>query len=145
WEKLCWNATFNPLSVILDHPISLVLDSPPLLEVVRRGIAEVMDVAAVEGIDLDPNTISETISASSQFRDYYTSMYEDYKKGKPTEIEHLNGDIVRRGKKGNVSTPTHQMLYALVKGLELKQSFMPPDERRGGSDRRTGTANKQED
>ncbi|HEY5600055.1 MAG TPA: ketopantoate reductase family protein, partial [Candidatus Manganitrophaceae bacterium] len=29
WEKLCWNATFNPLSVILDHPISLVLGSPP--------------------------------------------------------------------------------------------------------------------
>ncbi len=123
WEKLCWNATFNPLSVILDSPISLILDSPALLEIVRRGISEVVAVAAKEGIDLDPNVVEETISVSDQLKDYHTSMYEDYKNGRPTEIDHLNGDLVHRGEKWGVATPTHQMLYALVKGLELKREM----------------------
>ena len=123
WEKLCWNATFNPLSVILDHPISLVLESPPLLDVVREGIAEIIRVASAEGIEIKPALIEETISVSQQFREYHTSMYEDYRNGKPTEIEHLNGDLVRRGEKAGVPTPTHRVLYALVKGLEKKRSL----------------------
>ena len=121
WEKLCWNATFNPLSVVLDHPISMVLESPPLLDVVREGISEIIRVAAAEGIEIKPGMIEETISVSHQFREFHTSMYEDFKNGKPTEIEHLNGDLLRRGKKAGVPTPTHQVLYALVKGLEVKR------------------------
>ncbi len=123
WEKLCWNATFNPLSVILDSPVSLVLHSPALLEIVRQGILEVVAVAEREGIDLDPNMVKETISVSDQFKDFHTSMYEDYKNGRPTEIDHLNGDLVRRGEKWGVVTPIHRMLYALVKGLELKREM----------------------
>ncbi|TAK08813.1 MAG: 2-dehydropantoate 2-reductase [Candidatus Manganitrophaceae bacterium] len=121
WEKLCWNATFNPLSVILDHPISLILDSAPLLEIVRQGISEVIAVAAAEGIELKANIIDETITGSNQFRDYHTSMYEDFKSGKPTEIEHLNGDLVRRGERRSIPVPTHRCLYGLVKGLEIKR------------------------
>lgn len=121
WEKLCWNATFNPLSVILEHPISLILETPSLLQVVRDGISEVIAVAEAEGIRLKPNVIEETIAASDQFKEYYTSMYEDYEGGRPTEIEHLNGDLVRRANRRGIAAPIHQTLYALVKGLELKR------------------------
>lgn len=123
WEKLCWNATFNPLSVILDHPISLILDSEPLLEIVRQGISEIIAVAATEGIALKPNMIEETITTSDQLREYHTSMYEDFKNGKPTEIEHLNGDLIRRGEKKGIPVPTHRTLYGLVKGLEIKRTL----------------------
>ncbi|MBI3803460.1 MAG: ketopantoate reductase family protein [Nitrospirae bacterium] len=122
WEKLCWNATFNPLSVILDHPISLILDSPPLLEIVRQAIAEIIAVAASEGIALKEKTIDETITVSSQFREYHTSMYEDFKGGKPTEIDHLNGDLIRRGERRGIPVATHRTLYGLVKGLEQKRA-----------------------
>jgi len=119
WTKLCWNATFNPLSVILHHPISLILGSSVLLEIVREGIREVMAVARAEGVVLNDNVIEETISTSEQFKDYYTSMYEDYCSGKQTEIEHLNGDIIRRGERGGIPVPVNKMLYALMKGLEM--------------------------
>lgn len=145
WEKLCWNATFNPLSVILSEPISLILDSPPLLEIVRRGISEVMEVAAAEGVSLNPDTITETISASNQFRRYYTSMYEDYRIGKQTEIEYLNGDVIFRGKKVNVPTPTHQMLYALVKGLVTKQSLRSPGVPQAGSNGESASVHEEAD
>ncbi len=121
WEKLCWNATFNPLSVILDHPISLVLQSESLLEIVRQAIREIIAVAAAEGISIHSNIIENTLSVSHPLGEYYTSMYEDYKNGKPTEIEQLNGEIIRRGGKFGIPVPNNRILYALVKGLELKR------------------------
>ncbi len=123
WEKLCWNATFNPLSAILGHPISLILHSDNLLQMVRRGIEEVIAVAACEGRILAPTITEDTITTSYPLQNCYTSMYEDYKNGKPTEIEHINGDIIRRGRNGRVPTPTHDMLYALMKGLEKKRGL----------------------
>jgi len=120
WEKLCWNATFNPLSVILGHPIRLILETPSLLEVVRHGIAEVVAVAAAEGYPLNPNIIENTISASFDLGDFYTSMYEDFKHGKPSEIEYLNGEVLRRGRKRGIKTPIQHMLYGLVKALEKR-------------------------
>jgi len=121
WEKLCWNATFNPLSVILDRPISFVLDSPKWLEVVRRGIEEVAAIAAAEGVPLDADTAEQTIRTSESFRDFHTSMYEDFHNGRPTEIDALNGDLIRRGQKHGIPTPTHDRLYAEVVALDAKR------------------------
>ncbi len=121
WEKLCWNATFNPLSVILDHPVSLILDSEALLTIVREGIREIIRVAAAEGMILSEKVVETTISVTAALRDYYTSMYEDYHHGTQTEIEYLNGEVIRRGKKHGIPTPTHNMLYRLIKGLEMKR------------------------
>jgi len=122
WEKLCWNATFNPLSVILKHPLSFILRSEHLLEIVREGITEIIAIASAEGFTLDPEIIEKTISVTHSLKDYYTSMYEDYKNKKPTEIEHINGDIIRRGEKYGIATPINKTLYSLVKGIEYKQS-----------------------
>ncbi|MFQ5597626.1 MAG: ketopantoate reductase family protein [Nitrospiria bacterium] len=132
WEKLCWNATFNPLSVILDHPVSLVLDVPPLLEIVKEGVREVTAVAAAEGISLNPKIVDQTLSVTVPIRDYYTSMYEDYQNGKRTEIEYLNGELIRRGEKHGVPTPTIRMLYRFIKGLEKKREIRLQDLRRIG-------------
>jgi len=120
WEKLCWNATFNPLSVILDHPVSLVLQHSALSALVQKAIAEIIAVAASEGIVLNPELADQTIKVSHDLKDFYTSMYEDYRRGKETEIEYLNGDLIRRGKKYGVPTPVNEVLYTLVKGLEMK-------------------------
>ena len=131
WEKLCWNSTFNPLSVILDQPLSLILQSDDLSDIVRQAIREIISVAAKEGVTLHPDIIEDTISVTHALKDHYTSMYEDYKNGNPTEIEHLNGDIVRRGEKHGIPTPVHKTLYSLIKGMELKRKHLV--ERGGGS------------
>src|SRR5579863_2124657 len=115
WEKLCWNATFNPLSVILNDRVRVVLESEELLEVVRGGGREIVSVVASMGVKLSDRVVEETISVSEQFRDFYTSMYEDFIAGKETEIEYLNGYIVRQGKAKGIATPFNYTLYALVK------------------------------
>jgi 2-dehydropantoate 2-reductase len=131
WEKLCWNATFNPLSVILDHPLSLILKSEDLLEIVRQGIREIIAVAKMENIFIHSDIIEDTISATFALQDHHTSMYEDYKNGNKTEIEYLSGEIVKRGEKWGIPTPIQKMLYSLVKGLELRRNH--PTEKGGGS------------
>jgi 2-dehydropantoate 2-reductase len=131
WEKLCWNATFNPLSVILDQPLSLILKSNDLSGIVRQAIREIIAVAEKEQITLHEDIIEDTIAVTHALQDHYTSMYEDYKNGNQTEIEHLNGDIVRRGEKHGIKTPVHKTLYSLIKGLELKRQCLV--ERGGGS------------
>jgi 2-dehydropantoate 2-reductase len=122
WEKLCWNATFNPLSVILDSSIGLILDIPQLSDIVRQAISEVVAIAVAEGVSLRPQVAQETLSVSNAFRDFHTSMYEDYKNGKPTEIESLVGHAVRLGARHAIATPTLQTLYGLVVGLEQKRA-----------------------
>lgn len=121
WEKLCWNATFNPLSVLLNCPLSFILKSDDLLEIVRETMSEIISVAAAERFSLHPDIIEKTIAVTYALENYYTSMYEDYKKGRFTEIEHLNGDVIRRGKKHGIPTPTNRVLYSLIKGLEAKR------------------------
>jgi 2-dehydropantoate 2-reductase len=133
WEKLCWNATFNPLSVILDHSIGLILEVPPLSEIVRQAVSEIVAVAAAEGVSLRPGIEEETLVGSDTFRDFHTSMYEDYKNGKPTEIESLVGHVIRLGTRHAIATPTLQTLYGLVVGLEQKRAggFSPRHVARG--------------
>jgi|SRR6202162_3528013 len=117
WEKLCWNATFNPLSVLMDGPVSLILDSPEALDAVRFAIEEVRTVALKEGITLSPKIGAETIEASAGLKEYHTSMYEDWKSVKPTENDYLNGAVCRMGKRHGVSTPVNFLLYQGVAAL----------------------------
>jgi 2-dehydropantoate 2-reductase len=52
----------------------------------------------------------------------YSSTAQDLARGKPTEIDHLNGFVVRRGEALGVATPANRALHALVKLLEKKGS-----------------------
>jgi 2-dehydropantoate 2-reductase len=51
-----------------------------------------------------------------------SSTAQDLARGKPTEIDHLNGLIVRRGQALGVATPANQVLWALVKLLEAQKT-----------------------
>jgi 2-dehydropantoate 2-reductase len=50
----------------------------------------------------------------------FSSTAQDLARGKPTEIDHLNGYVVRQGEKLGVPTPANRALHALVKLLESK-------------------------
>ncbi len=117
WEKLCWNATFNPLSVIFDDLVRRILDSPEALDVVREAIGEIRRVAAGLGIVLAENIEEETIRVTDSLKDYHTSMYEDYKAGRKTENDFFNGAVCRAGRGLGIKTPVNRTLYALVKTI----------------------------
>src|SRR3989304_6267577 len=90
WEKLCWNSVFNPLSVILNGPLDNIID------------AGLMD---------------EQINVTQKLRGYHTSMYEDFSKGKPTEIDYFNGYVCREGVRRNGATLVNYTVTSLVKAI----------------------------
>src|SRR5581483_11427595 len=97
WEKMCWNCVFNPLTVLIDDRISRALDHPELLGTIHAIVGEVAAVAAGMKVALPADIAEKTVRVSQEMRDIHTSMYDDWKAGRPTEIDSLNGYIVRQG------------------------------------------------
>src|SRR3989337_2262366 len=117
WEKLCWNAVFNPVSVILNGPLDHILDSGDALDVAFRIFEEIRAVAEKKGIVIDAGIMDEQINVTQKLRGYHTSMYEDFPQGKPTEIDYFNGYVCREGAKHNVPTPVNCMVTSLIKAI----------------------------
>lgn len=117
WQKLCWNAVFNPLSVILNGPIDLVLDSKDALSVAYKIAGEIGSLSEKKGVVLPEGLMDEHIAVTQKLRGFNTSMYEDFIKGKPTEIDYFNGYICREGDRYNVHVPANCTITALVKAI----------------------------
>ncbi|MEK6538693.1 MAG: ketopantoate reductase family protein, partial [Nitrospirota bacterium] len=117
WEKLCWNSVFNPLSVILNGPLDNILDSKDALDVAYKIFEEIRLLAEKKGISIDSGLMDEQINVTQKLRGYHTSMYEDFSKGKPTEIDYFNGYVCREGVRSNVATPVNYTVTSLVKAI----------------------------
>ena len=118
WEKMCWNCVFNPLTVVLNDSVAKALDAPELQPVMATIVREVAAVAmAAHRVPLEGDMPEKVVKWSQELRDIHTSMYDDWKAGRPTEIDELNGYIVKRGQEFGVPTPMNEMLTALIKGM----------------------------
>jgi len=115
WEKMCWNCVFNPLTVVLNDRIAKALDHPDMSRVIASIVEEVCAVATGAHVPLEGNMAEKVVQWSQEIRDIHTSMYDDWKAGRTTEIDDLNGYIVRMGKEFGIPTPVNEALTALVK------------------------------
>jgi len=68
-----------------------------------------------------PDTLAMTYRIAEAMPAQFSSTAQDLARGKPTEIDHLNGYVVRRGEALGVPTPANRVLHALVKLLEAKR------------------------
>jgi 2-dehydropantoate 2-reductase len=114
---MCWNVVFNPLTVLIDDRISKALSHPELRGMIERIVEETVAVARAEGIELGTDMSRKIIQWSEEIRDIHTSMYDDWKAGRPTEIEYLNGYVISRGRVLRVPTPVNETVYALIKAI----------------------------
>ena len=90
-------------------------------EVMRDVVDEVMAVAAAEGVRLpgDPHAAAAQLVKTMPAQ--FSSTAQDLARNKRTEIDYLNGLVVRRGSALGIPTPVNRTLWALVKLLEDKQ------------------------
>lgn len=112
WKKLVFNCVINGLGTILGVANN-ELGDPRLDEIKIALVGECVRVGDKEGIKLGNNLldqINEFIKSSTNVN----STLQDIRKNKTTEIEFLNGAIVRLGKKHGITTPINQMIYDLV-------------------------------
>lgn len=125
WEKMCWNCVFNPLTVLINDRVAKALDHPELLRVIHQIVQEVMAVSASVKVPLAPDMADRVVTWTQELRDIHTSMYDDWKAGRPTEIDYLNGYVVQQGRALGIPTPVNEALTAMIKVMTTKDCRGP--------------------
>ena len=119
WVKLLMNCAYNAISALGRSQYKRMAASPDVLEVMRSAVREVLAVAAAAGVTMPAGDLVEAACAlAGSMPEATSSTAQDLARGRPTETDHLNGYIFRRGQALGVPTPVNQTLHALVKLLE---------------------------
>jgi len=121
WEKMCWNCVFNPVTVLIDDYVAKALDHPEMVGVIRQIVGEVSAISAAMKVPLPPDMPERVVKATQEIRDIHTSMYDDWKAGRRTEIDSLNGFIVQKGRALGIPTPVNEALTAMIKTMTEKE------------------------
>jgi 2-dehydropantoate 2-reductase len=121
WEKMCWNCVFNPITVLIDDRVAKALDHPEMTGVIRQIVGECAAISAALKVPLPLDMPERVVQASQEIRDIHTSMYDDWKAGRRTEIDSLNGFIVEQGRKLGIPTPVNEALTAMIKTITEKE------------------------
>jgi len=88
-----------------------------------RDVAqEAVAVAEADGVRMLPDMLERVYGIAKAMPTQYSSTAQDLARRKPTEIDHLNGYVVRRGEALGVATPANRALWALVKLVEARTS-----------------------
>jgi 2-dehydropantoate 2-reductase len=122
WAKLVANCAYNALSAITQLPYGRMIEGAGVRDVMRDVIEETLAVARASGIAMAPDVTERTYRIAAGMPTQYSSTAQDLARGKPTEIDHLNGFVVRRGEALGVPTPANRALHALVKLIESKRA-----------------------
>jgi len=120
WTKLIINCAYNGLSAIAQLPYGELIRQPHALETMRSLFDECIAVARADGITLADNLWQSLLDISVNMARQRSSTAQDLARGKKSEIDHLNGYVVRRGKELGVPAPVNRALLCAVQLLELK-------------------------
>jgi 2-dehydropantoate 2-reductase len=120
WRKLIFNAATNPIGALTGLSHGRVCEDPALRALVTALVDEGKAVAAAQGIELDedPEELIDYAARPEVAYDHKASMLQDVEARRETEIDFLNGGVVRFGREHGVPTPLNEAVTALIKGLE---------------------------
>lgn len=118
WAKLILNCAYNAVSAITQLPYGKTVAGDGVRDVMRDVVAECMDVARAEGVQLPATVIAAVDRLADSMPAQLSSTAQDLARGNRTEIDYLNGLIVRRGEALGIATPANRVLWALVKLME---------------------------
>ena len=128
WGKVLYNCALNGLSTLLEVPYGKLLERDSTRRLMRGIIEEAYRVAGAAGVRLEPATaaayaellVSRLIPDTAA---HHPSMLQDLQRGRFTEIDSLNGALVRLGKEAGVDTPVNELVTRLV---HMKERLVLP-------------------
>lgn len=118
WLKLVLNSAYNAISAIAQQPYGETVRGPGVWDVMRDVVDECLAVARAEGVQVPGDAHAAARKLVESMPAQYSSTAQDLARGKPTEIDYLNGYVVRRGDALGIPVPANRVLWALVKLLE---------------------------
>lgn len=114
WVKLIVNCAYNALSAAGPLPYGPMMQTPGVREVVADAVAECAAVAQACGVALPADILATTLALADSMPGQMSSTAQDILRGKPTEIDFLNGYVVRKGAELGVATPTNRALQVMA-------------------------------
>jgi len=118
WAKLVLNCVYNALSAITGKPYGTLTAAEGMDQVMQGLMDECLAVAHAEGVRLPAHLAQAVRDIVRTMPTQRSSTAQDLARGRKTEIDHLNGLVVRRGAALGVPTPLNQAMWAMVKLLE---------------------------
>jgi 2-dehydropantoate 2-reductase len=118
WAKLILNCAYNAISAITKLPYGVLFDDEGARDLMRMVVNECLAVAQRESITLPGDSWQGVERIAATMSGQFSSTAQDLMRGRRSEIDHLNGYIVRRGRSLAIDTPVNQALYYIVKLLE---------------------------
>ena len=115
WLKLILNCAYNAVSAIAQQPYGENVPGAGIPDVMRDVVDECLAVATAEGVQVPGDAHAAIRKLVESMPAQYSSTAQDLARGKPTEIDFLNGYVVRRGQALGIPTPANRVLWALVK------------------------------
>jgi 2-dehydropantoate 2-reductase len=128
WAKLLYNAMLNPLGALFDATYGELGASAQAREIMERIATEGFAVLSASGRQTHWSTALAFLEAFyaemlPPTRAHPSSMLQDIRQGRRTEVDSLNGAVVSLGREHGVATPVNELMVALVHLLESR----PPD------------------
>ncbi|WP_418128171.1 ketopantoate reductase family protein [Variovorax sp. 375MFSha3.1] len=122
WDKLLINVATGALSGITGQVYGSLYAVPEIEATAIAAVAEAMAVAEASGVKLSIKAPRDAwlMAAEGLPYEFKTSMLQSLEKGSVTEIDFINGAVVRVGRKYGMPTPVNQTLVAAIKGIERR-------------------------
>jgi 2-dehydropantoate 2-reductase len=120
WDKLLINVATGALSGVTGLPYGGLYAVPEIEACAVAAVSEAMAVARAAGIKLSIQEPRDAwvMAAEGLPAEFRTSILQSLDKGSATEVDFINGAVVRAGQRRNVPTPVNQVLVAAIKGIE---------------------------
>jgi len=118
WNKLLVNIGINALSAITRLKNGDLVKFPEIRNLMAMAVTEALAVARGKGLRANPQAVEEARAACLATAENRSSMLQDVLNRKRTEIEAINGAIVKEAKTLGIATPVNEVLTILVKGIE---------------------------
>lgn len=118
WTKALYSSSLNPLGAVIGCPYGELL-KPSAWNIITDIVSEAFSIAKAEGISLPGETADGYLAYLKDEKipptaGHYSSMYQDIQAGRLTEIDYINGAIVRLGEKHRIPTPVNRTIVNLV-------------------------------
>ena len=120
WAKLILNCAYNALSAVTQLPYARLVQSDGVEDVMRDVVKECLAVAQGLGVRVAGDTWEAVQRIARTMPKQYSSTAQDLARGKRSEIDHLNGYVLRQGEALGIATPVNRVLHTLVRALETK-------------------------
>lgn len=114
WQKVVWNAAWNPLTTLTGVNTQTWLRTPEAMTMTKRLMREVIDVGRQCGVALDDVLVDTLIDRILAMPGILSSMHEDAKQGRPLEVDVILGHPMKKAQELGMDVPTLSAVYAMT-------------------------------